>query len=307
MTTYNPDFGKQTPCSRQEFDKFIASAELYGESDEETVGTMYFVMRNHSEVYAVFYSEEHTMMYTTKEAVYVTNVPGVGMALSMCTFVLRDDVDSVLVTVSDDWNEILTSVSLTYSRYQLGKMLTETTSINDYGLARVRRKCATDFSIKCSDGETVEVNRPVLAAVWPFFETMLNSGMRESSENTVQLDAPKSTVEIVIRYLHGQDLDLQFVNAVDLVVVAQMYQLPELLEIVNRYIRSYDPGLGEAMMLWRKCCEASNEKLRALAVSQIQLLMSDTETFSRLIDEFSRDDMMLLLQDLAAEASRRSS
>lgn len=304
---YSPNFGKQTPCSRVEFDRFIASAELYGKSEEDTVGTMYFVMRNHSEVYAVFYNEEHAMMYTTKEALHVTDVPGEGIALSVLSFVLCDDYDSVLVTVSDDWSKIATSARITSKRYEVGKMLAEYTTANESGLAQVREKCATDFRIQCSDGEMVEVNKPVLAAVWPFFESMLSSGMRESSENTVRLEARKSTVEVMMRYLHGQHLDLIFFDAVELVVVAQMYQLPELLDIAERFLRSFDTSLSEAMTLWRKCYEAGNEKLRTLAVSHIQLLMVDTEEFTRIISELSKDDMMLLLQDLAEEARRKRS
>lgn len=303
---YSPNFGKQTPCSRVEFDRFIASAELYGKSEEDTVGTMYFVMRNHSEVYAVFYNEEHAMMYTTKEALHVTGIPGEGIALSVFSFVLCDDYNTVLVTVSDDWSKIATSASITSKRCEVGKMLAEYTSVNESGLAQVREKCATDFRIECSDGGMVDVNKPVLAAVWPFFEAMLSSGMRESSENTVQLKAPKSTVEVMMRYLHGQHIDLNFFDAVELVEVAQMYQLPELLAIVERYLSSFDTTLSEAMVLWRQCCEAGNEKLRALAVSHIQLLMADTVVFTRMINKLSRDDMMLLLQDLAAEAQRKS-
>ncbi|RDW23525.1 hypothetical protein B0I72DRAFT_142442 [Yarrowia lipolytica] len=164
-------------------------------------------------------------------------------------------------------------------------MLTGHTTIQESGLSLVRTKCAPNFSIKGSDEETVEVFTPVLTAVWPFFETML--------------------IEAMLRYLHGQDLNLHFDEAVELVMVAQMYQLPELLAIVERFFRSFDTAITQAMILWRKCCAAGNDELRGLAVSQIQMLMSNTLSFSESINELSRDEMMLLLRDLAAEASKR--
>lgn len=212
----------------------------------------------------------------------------------------------MFVTVSDDWSKRSTIAYITDKKKEsVGKMLTGHTTIQESGLSLVRTKCAPNFSIKGSDEETVEVFTPVLTAVWPFFETMLSSGMREASENVVALDAPESTVEAMLRYLHGQDLNLHFDEAVELVMVAQMYQLPELLAIVERFFRSFDTAITQAMILWRKCCAAGNDELRGLAVSQIQMLMSNTLSFSESINELSRDEMMLLLRDLAAEASKR--
>lgn len=117
----------------------------------------------------------------------MTDIPGQGVALSLWSFILSDDSETVFVTVSDDWSKRSTIAYITDKKKEsVGKMLTGHTTIQESGLSLVRTKCAPNFSIKGSDEETVEVFTPVLTAVWPFFETMLSSGLREASENVVQ-------------------------------------------------------------------------------------------------------------------------
>ncbi|AOW02499.1 hypothetical protein B0I72DRAFT_82301 [Yarrowia lipolytica] len=76
----------------------------------------------------------------------------------------------------------------------LTKFLYDQTSLNRYGLHKLKYSHPSDFSIRCFDGGKIGVHKAVLFSTWSFFKAMRDANMKESSASQLELDLPKSTV-----------------------------------------------------------------------------------------------------------------
>ena len=143
------------------------------------------------------------------------------------------------------------------------------------------------------------MHKAVLAPLWPFFKGLLDSEMKEASESEAKLDVPKTTLEVIIRYLYGQELELGFADAARLVVAAQMYDLPELLEIAVQKVTLSDMGIQGAIMAWRLAYEAKNDTVRNHCAGKIQGMMPKCDDFAQQVDDLTKEELQYLVHDLA--------
>lgn len=125
--------------------------------------------------------------------------------------------------------------------------------------------------------------------------------MTEVSEGYVKFPMPRTTLEVIIRYLYGQPLELEFEDASNLIVFAQMYDLPELLQLATVEVKKNILDLGQAVLLWKKGLEADNENIRDFATNIIRDLISETDDFPAKTSHLEKDEQICLLQDLVLQ------
>ncbi|CAJ1342309.1 unnamed protein product [Effrenium voratum] len=84
----------------------------------------------------------------------------------------------------------------------------------------------TDVTILCADG-TVEAHKALLAASSPVFYRMFESGMLESRDGRVNIDAPKEVVSSLLRHVYTGAFDPN-IDAAAMIELAHMYDLQDL-------------------------------------------------------------------------------
>lgn len=72
----------------------------------------------------------------------------------------------------------------------------------------------------------------------PLLKAAVGSDMKEASQNWVTLQCSTPTREVMARLFYEQDLKLEFPHAADLVDIALLYDIPDLLEIAILKIKA---------------------------------------------------------------------
>lgn len=97
-------------------------------------------------------------------------------------------------------------------------------------------------------GREFRAHRVVLAAASPVFLSMLAGGMQEAREAAVELQGVGSdTVELLLRYIYGDETEVSFASAVALCALADQYQLHS--------------GLADRLHLWISTVQVEPELL----------------------------------------------
>lgn len=312
MTTERKIPGVVTPMSREDFDAEIKD-NIFSSCDLKDVGTFYFVMGDKGElddstpeereVSVNYYNETKQQKHSSSTSVFVTD--GVGaksVALSKNAFLFVEETGGFVVILRKNWASVTFDKFDSDQRTKAVELFSESivpqTSVQKTGLSKIRSATEGDFILNCDDGESIKVHKSVMVAVWPFFKGMVNSEMKEAAENCVELPMPQSTLEVIVRHLYGQELGLQFDDAARLVVFADMYDLPELLEIAVSLIKKEKLVINQAVYLWQQCFEAKNEDLRRYAAQKLHGLMPNLATFQDDIEGLEKVELVCLLQDL---------
>lgn len=171
------------------------------------------------------------------------------------------------------------------------------TKVQRTGLARIRTETPGDFWLKGDDGESTEVHSIVLKPLWPFFAAAIDSRMIEAEENSIDLPFPTPTIDVAARYLYRQSLEMDFDEAAHLLVMAQMYDLPELLSLAVERAKKEPLDAQKAILLWQKVFEARNEDMRGYSlveIKQMKLEISD----SKLLEGLSREELLSLFVEV---------
>lgn len=109
-------------------------------------------------------------------------------------------------------------------------------------LASVRGK-NTDFKIVCSDGAVIPVHQAILAAFWPFFNIMMENKCKEKEDRTLNLDYRSDVVELLVADIYGQKIDFDFNQALSLLELTGLYDLPDLSAMAYEKILLSEPDL----------------------------------------------------------------
>jgi len=79
------------------------------------------------------------------------------------------------------------------------------------------------------NGKEIKAHKMILSARSPVFFAMLKSGMKESTENRVQInDIAPDTFEVLLRFIYTDRVDVTQIDAKDLLAAANKYLLPLL-------------------------------------------------------------------------------
>lgn len=302
--------GTKTACTREEFDKQI-EGKLRSQCTLKDVGTFYFVFgeiltgdkEGRYNVYLKFYNDEEGMEHTSPKATFncPRNSSSLVHAIDQNTFCF----DDCLISMSKDWTGHNFVRLNTSNKTALAGFLSEQTDVHKSGLSRIKRTADSDFTLESGDGETASVHRSVMEGLWPFFKGMVESNMEETSNKRVKLSMPKSTMDVLVRYLYGEELNLQFEDAANLIVYAQMYDLPELLEIATTKVKSVTLTIQQAIYLWRKAFEAKNEDVRGYSAGKIEVLIPKTSDFNGEIESLEKNEVVSLFSDVAVAMAKK--
>lgn len=157
-----------------------------------------------------------------------------------------------------------------------------------HNLSEVRKMSDdVDFHIECLDGVRIPVHSLILKTYWPFFKAMMQNDCVESNDKVLKLDYPADWVEVLVSFIYGQDVKMDFEQATGLLIVAEMYQLPKLVEMATEEIMSSSSSndsisLEDALTGWKRAFEAHNDQVTAflagkVAAKQSQFGQSDEE------------------------------
>ncbi|ELU07749.1 hypothetical protein CAPTEDRAFT_63511, partial [Capitella teleta] len=97
-------------------------------------------------------------------------------------------------------------------------------------LKRLRKKNSmTDVELKLPDRSTISCHKLILVAASPFFATMFESGMKESTQQVVQLDFSDAvTIKMIIDYFYSGEIDINVGNVQDLIAASEFLCLDDL-------------------------------------------------------------------------------
>lgn len=305
--------GKKIPCSQREFDKKI-EGKIYSQCHLENVGTFYFVFRDEvfeddgvksSLVDLMFYNREEKTVHTSRLfCLYARRDKTISCrAINQNFFIFDDD----MVTLDDEWNSPTLHLLGKKEKLKIVDHLANLTSVHRTGLARIKQTAATDFTLECEEGEPIEVHRSVVEGLWPLLQSTINpdSEGEEVAARSVKLSMPHSTLRALVRYLYGEQLDLSFKDAAYLILYAQVYELPELLDLCIDKVKSSQMSIGDALHLWEMSYEAENEHMREHASDAIEKLMPDVDDFHGWVAGLDKTSLVYLFGDVAMSAKRR--
>lgn len=301
------DVGFQTSCTRRQFESEISL--LYASCHLEGFGDYYFAHdQEHDgtasgDVYLFFYDERHQRMYRSQTEVFSSTWTGVTnpcMAINPFIFLIRSERADRIITLVQDWSGgdshyILREMANKMTTFLSTRVLTD---INKTGLARIRDSTPGDVLLNGNDGESVTVHKMVVKPLWPFFATAMETDMAESHQNAINLPFPTSTVEGMVRYLYGQELELDFEDAVKLVEMALVYDLPELLSLAIERIKKEKIGVVRSISLWKTAFEAKNDELREFSAKVMRANMAEISS-SSLLDGLDRNEVVELFLDVS--------
>lgn len=114
----------------------------------------------------------------------------------------------------------------------------------------------SDISFCFEDGDFVKAHRAILCARSHYFNNLFHSGLRESSEDKMQInDCSKPAFVLVLRYLYTENLQIE--KETSLTELAEAYRL------ADRYLIKKLPALLEQRLLDGLSLETAADLLRA--------------------------------------------
>lgn len=122
-----------------------------------------------------------------------------------------------------------------------------------------------DFSIVCQNEISSPIRSLIMTSYWPYFESKMNNDCLDKRNRVLTLDYPDSWVQKLVSYLYGEELKLSFDEKTGLMVLGELYQLPDLVEPKTGEILAVPDNtvcLSEVVSGWKRANEASNEKIR---------------------------------------------
>lgn len=305
------NFGVQTPCSEEKLKD--VTKDLFAKFSLTAVGDFYLTYgapessrKNWFKFHMHFYDSGNEILHTHHTSVFVyERVPHTDtkvVTIDTCTFIL-EMIGSwpCLLCFDNKWTTSKITI-LAAGRETMRRALGQQSPKTESLMSKIRTGTPGDFHLKSIDGTLLEVHTSVLIPQWEFFAAAAKSDMKEATEKIVEIQAPTTTLEVIVRHFYEQDLDMTFEDAANLVVIAQMYNLPELVTLATEKIKSSKKGVDENLTAWQKSLEAENEELRTYSASKLQSLMPDIAKSKERIDEMSKQDLTTLLMDMSLAA-----
>ena len=95
-----------------------------------------------------------------------------------------------------------------------------------------------DITLIAKDGKELKAHKDILSKASPFFEKLLNSGMKESKVGVVRLEMfSESVIAATLEFLYVGEVEISTLEvAVDLIVVADYFILPKLKNLAKEFL-----------------------------------------------------------------------
>lgn len=307
MSDNNFNFGVQTACTPEQLEEEIK--DLHARCSLEDFGTFYFTYgeelkteKGWFSVVLKFYDEKTQLLHTAPKSVLSSTKGSTQsvVAIDECTFTFGPYKGGRhVLLLSRDWSDC-DYLFTKEGKKRLGSRLLNTS------LSKIRTGTSGDFELKSQEGDPISIHTVVLKPLWPFFSAALESNMKEAKKKQMKLSCSTSTLEVIVRHFYQQRLDMSFQNASELVVVAKMYDIPELLNLAIEEIKRRDMTVEEGLTAWTKSKEAGNDDLREYCVSQLKNKMPDLVECKGKIERMTKPDMLLLFMDISSSSGLTS-
>ncbi|VBB88788.1 Conserved hypothetical protein [Yarrowia lipolytica] len=129
------------------------------------------------------------------------------------------------------------------------------------GLSKVRLNGDFDFTLVTKEG-TIPIHSVVFKASLPFFAAMIDANMIDSREKRLEIPYPHAWVEVMVSYFYGEPFEAEFEQATGLLVLADVYDIPELRHLAVFRIKTEELDMTKCLTGWRNAFEAQNEQMR---------------------------------------------
>lgn len=206
----------------------------------------------------------------------------------------RASAETFWIIEEDDWKQVYTDAGgLSVSRF--ATQLTNYT-LGSCGLSKLRSGDDHDFKIVCREGTVFPVHRIILNRQWKYFKLKLGS---EPLKTLLHINATESVVEAIVSDLYEENKPLAFDDAVALLTVAHVYELPNLLLRAMRRIKTRGLAFEEAVVVWKHCHASDNKPLRLYCSDIIfrATVMSAQKSPPELLTDLTQDQYSLLFSD----------
>lgn len=167
------------------------------------------------------------------------------------------------------------------------------------GLSRIRSNGNFDFAIVSKDEKTYEVHSLILAGVWPFFKTMLDSNMKESSEKKMEIPYPHSWIEVMLSYFYEEDLKMEFEQATGVIVLAKVYDIPTLCDLAIAKIKKETLDTTKCLEGWRNVYEARCDSMQLYLAKYLGEHLQELQKSSDMVAQFSQEEAVQLMMDIS--------
>lgn len=178
-----------------------------------------------------------------------------------------------------------------------GEYLSQVLSpIQNRGLGLVLQDKEKDFVVTSEDEGRFPVHSYLLNGLWPFFETATSIDMIEKESKTLHLPYPREWVEVLVDFFYGkQILTIDVDVATGLLVIASLYDIPELKELATNNIMTDDRvfSLDEAMRGWRRAQESDSTAVQDLFAKFLSAHLSKIEDSPAAL-EYSETQLLAL-------------
>lgn len=166
------------------------------------------------------------------------------------------------------------------------------------GLSKVRSNGEFDFTFVTKEG-TIPVHTLVFKACLPFFAAMMDSKMSESSENRLEIPYPHSWVEAMVSYFYGEPFEVDFEQATGLLILADVYDIPELQRLAVSQIKSERLDMSKCLAGWKNAFEAQNEEMRAYFAAFARRQLDKLEQSAEFLHDMSQQEAVELMLDVS--------
>lgn len=166
------------------------------------------------------------------------------------------------------------------------------------GLSKVRSNGDFDFTL-VTDGGTIPVHTLVLKACMPFFAAMMDSKMSESSLQKLDMPHPHLWVEAMVSYFYGEPFEVEFEQATGLLILADVYDIPELLRLAVARVKSEQLDMTKCLAGWKNAFDAQNDEIRAYFAAFARKQWNELEQSAELLHGLTQEEAVELMLDVS--------
>lgn len=174
-------------------------------------------------------------------------------------------------------------------------------------LSKFRHGGGHDFTLVCAGEDEIPVHSVYLSCQWPFFKNTLESNMTETRSRTLLLNHPVSWIEAMVSHFYDERKQLDFDTAVGVLVVAQIYQVPDLLTQAITRIKEEDMDIHQALQVWKQVGQVDNSAVKEYCANKIRLMMStlyNSSTSQDLLSDLTQAQFIRLFNDMSLSAQQ---
>lgn len=171
-------------------------------------------------------------------------------------------------------------------------------SVKLNGLSQVRKNGEFDFSLKTSSS-SIPVHSLILKSNWPYFKAVIDSKMSESENKQLEINYPASWVEAMVSYFYGEPFDVNFDNATGLLILSDVYDIPELQHLAVARIKKEELDMTKCLNGWKNAFEAQNTDMREYFGKYVREKLVDLDKSRNLLKEMTQEEAVELMLDVS--------